>query len=62
MIAKEKETTQIVRDICEEDFTEPIKDFQQVRNKMFKYSENPLAIKVISFIDNTSREMKEFIN
>lgn len=62
MIAQEEEVEQIIRDICDEDFTEPIKDFQQIRNKVLKYSENNLAVKVISFIDNTMQNMKEFIN
>lgn len=62
MIEQEEEINEIIRDICEEDFTEPIKDFQQIRNKLFKYSDNDLSIKVISFIDNTMRDIKNFIN
>jgi len=63
MLAEEKEQNQIIRDLCEEDFTEPIKDFQQIRAKLFNnFSENSLAIKVIHFIDNAMKDMKEFIN
>jgi predicted glutamine amidotransferase len=63
LVAKEKENNQIIRDLCEEDFTEPIKDFQQIRTKLFNnFSDNSLAIKVISFVDNAMKDMKEFIN
>lgn len=62
LLEEEEEVNEIIRDICDEDFTEPIKDFQQIRNKMFKYSENPLAVKVISFVDNTMKDMQKFIN
>ena len=62
MIEQEEEINQIIKDMCEEDFTESIKDYQKIRTKLFKYSENPLAIKLISFIDNVMKEIKEFIN
>ena len=63
MINQEEEENEIIKSLCEEDFIEPIKDFQQVRSKLFNnYCENSLAIKVISFIDNTVKEMENFIN
>lgn len=63
MVAKEEEDNQIIRDLCEEDFTEPIKDFQQIRTKLFNnFSDNSLAVKVISFVDNAMKDIKEFIN
>lgn len=63
MVAKEEEENQMVRDLCDEDFTEPIKDFQQIRTKLFNnFPENGLAIKVISFVDNAMNDMKKFIN
>lgn len=62
MLEQEEEINQLIRDVCDEDFTEPIKDFQNIKNKLFKYSDNNLAIKVISFIDNSMRDIKSFIN
>ena len=63
MVAQEEEENQMIKSMCEEDFTEPIKDFQQIRTKLFNnFLENTLAIKVVSFIDNALEEMKEFIN
>lgn len=62
MIEQEEEINQIIKDMCEEDFTESIKDYQTIKTKLFKYSENPLAIKLISFVDNTMGEIKKFIN
>lgn len=63
MVAKEEEENQIIRDLCEEDFTEPIKDFQQIRTKLFNnFSDNSLAVKVINFVDNAMKDMTQFIN
>jgi predicted glutamine amidotransferase len=63
MVAEEEEENQIIRDLCDEDFTEPIKDFQQIRTKLFNnFSDNSLAIKVINFVDNAMKDMKELIN
>ncbi|HQL12348.1 MAG TPA: hypothetical protein PK507_05000, partial [bacterium] len=63
MVQLEEDENQIIKDLCNEDFTEPIKDFQQIRTKLFNnFSENDMAIRVISFVDNAMEDMKEFIN
>lgn len=62
MIEKEEEITQMIKDMCDEDFTESIKDLQRIKSKVFDYSDNCLAVKLISFVDNTLKDIKEFIN
>lgn len=62
MIYKEEEENELIDEICNEGFIEPLKDFQQIRSKLFnKYTDNNLAIKVINFIDNTIADMSSFI-
>ena len=62
MIIKEEEELQIIKDICEEDFTETIKDFQKIKNKLIQFQDNMLASKVVNFIDNSMKDIKNFIN
>jgi predicted glutamine amidotransferase len=62
MINQEEEENELIDEICNEGFIEPLKDFQQIRSKLFnRYTDNNLAIKVISFIDNTIADMNSFI-
>lgn len=63
LIEQEEELNQIVQDICNESFVESIKDFQNLRQKLIRhYMDNNNAVKVISFIDNSLKSIKQFIN
>ena len=61
MIQKEEEETQLINEIINEDFGEPMQDFQKTRIKLLEFSENNHAIKVINFIDNTLQTITKLI-
>jgi hypothetical protein len=62
MIHQEESENELINEICNEGFIEPLKDFQQIRSKLFnKYAENNLSIRIINFIDNSISEINSFI-
>lgn len=61
MIENEESQKELVLEIVNEDFAEPMQDFQNTRSKLMAFSENTVAIKVINFIDNTLDSIKKII-
>lgn len=61
MIKTEEEETELVLEIANEELAEPLQDMQKTRDKLLPYNHNNVAIKIISFIDNTLGKINEII-
>lgn len=59
LIENEEIQDELVLEIINEEFTDPLQDFQNIRTKMMEFSESTAAIKVINFIDITFDNLKK---
>lgn len=53
MIKAEEEQNELINEIINEDFAEPIQDFQKTKDKLSSYKNNNYASNIINFIDKT---------
>lgn len=62
MLIKEEEIqNELILNIINEDLSEPLCDFQRLKDKLNKYDQNPLAEEVISFIEDSVKTINNFI-
>lgn len=61
LIEQEEQEEELINEIINEDFAEPVQDFQKTKQKLLSYSGNSYAVSVINFIDNTIESINKLI-
>jgi hypothetical protein len=61
LIALEVEQNELILNILNEDLSDPLCDFQRVKNKLKKYDTNELAEEVLSFLDTSIKTINNFL-